>query len=214
MLRPSGEDEAWIARCDLEKGAGEGGESRTEAGAERGEEAVGARGVVAHVEQLGGNAERAREKIRVDAEEAGEALQRSHLALKRGVGEGELVLLGLIAFGNALLAREFVGEFAEAGGVARARQPVLRGLLERVEGAGQRALRLTGDGGLVGGTQAGIVQNALVLRKEQIADLLLLAKKLLVERVETGELLIGELACVILSARHEAPRKKVFSNQF
>lgn len=105
------------------------------------------------------------------------------MALEGGVGEGELILLGLIGFGNSLLAREFVGEFAEAGGVARAREAVLRGLLERVEGAGERALRLAGDRGFVGGTEAGIVQDALKLREQEIPDLLLLAKELLVERV-------------------------------
>jgi len=128
-----------------------------------------------------------------------------------GVGESQLVLLRLAGFGNSLLAREIVGEFAEAGGVARAREAVLRGLLERVEGTGERALRLSGDGRFVGRAKAGIVQDALILREQKIADLLLLAEKLLIERVQAGKLLIGELTCVVLCAAHGTPREKVFS---
>ena len=177
-----------------EKRAGEGAEGGAETAAERGEEAAAAaRGVSADIEQFGGNAERAAKKIGVDAEEAGETLQRGHLALEGGVGEGELILLRLASFGNSLLAREFVGEFAEAGGVARACEAILRGLLERVESAGERALRLAGDGGFVCGAEAGIFENALVLRKQKIVNLLLLAKELLVERVQAGARL-GRLA--------------------
>ncbi len=190
-----------------EQRAGEGGESRSEAGAERGEEAAGvARSVGASIQELSGNSESAAEKVGVDTEQAGEALQGGHLALKRGVGEGELIFLGLAGFRNSFLTREFIGEFAEAGGVSRTRQAILRGLLERVKGAGERALGLAGDGSFVGRTEARIVQNALILRKQEIADLLLLAKELLVERVQAGELLIGELASVVLGAGHEAPR--------
>jgi len=164
-----------------EEGAGESAEGRAEAAAERREEAAtAARGVVADVEEFGGNAEGAAKKIGVDAIKAGEALQGGHLALKGGVGEGQLILLGLAGFGNSLLAREFVGEFAEAGGVAGARDTVCRGLLEGIESAGERTLRLTGDGSLVGGAEARIVQDALILWEQQIADLLLLAEELLV----------------------------------
>jgi hypothetical protein len=60
-----------------------------------------------------------------------------HLALERGIAEGELVLLDLIPFRNSLLAAgEFIGEFAEAGGVVGARGAICGGLLQRVEGAG------------------------------------------------------------------------------
>src|SRR6266849_1169218 len=187
----------------LEKRAGER--------AERGEEAaaVAARGVRTDVEQLRRNAQRAAEKIGVHAEKAGEPLQRSHLALKSGVGEGELVLLRLASLRNSLLAREFVGQFAEAGGVARARQAVLRGLLERIESAGQRTLRLPGHRGFVRRTETRIVQNALILRKQQIPDLLLLAEELLVERVDIGALLISQLSrCCLCAASHGTPRKE------
>ena len=51
------------------------------------------------------------------------------------------------------------------------------------------------DFGFVRGAQAGIIQNALVLRKQKIPDLLLLAEKLLIERVNLCALLIGHLAC-------------------
>jgi hypothetical protein len=78
------------------------------------------------------------------------------LALKGVVGERELVLLRLIPFRDGFLAREAVGEFAEAGGVAGARDAVRGGLLERVEGAGDCALRLSRDGGFVGGAEAGL----------------------------------------------------------
>jgi hypothetical protein len=94
--------------------------------------------------------------------------------------------------------REIVDEFAEAGGVARARQAVLRGLLERIERAGQRALRLSGYRGSVRGAQAGIVQDGLVLRQQRVSDLLLLAEKLLVERVDIGALLISHFARHVL----------------
>ena len=96
-------------------------------------------------------------KIGVHGKEAGEPLQRGHLALESSVGKGELVLLGLAGLRNSLLARELVGELAEAGGVALAREAVLGGLLERIEGAGQRALRLAGHGGFVRRAEAGIV---------------------------------------------------------
>ena len=150
-----------------EERAGQGAESGAQAGAEGGEKsAAAARGVVADVEELCGNAQRAAEEIGVHAEEAGESLERGHLALEGGVGEGQLILLRLAGFGNSLLAREFVGELAEAGGVARAREAVLRGLLERIEGAGKRALRLTGHRGFVRGAEARIVQDALDIEAE------------------------------------------------
>jgi hypothetical protein len=66
-------------------------------------------------------------------------------------------------------------------------------LLQRIEGAGDGALGLAGDGGFVGGAEAGIVQNALELRVELIAGLLLLIQELLVLGVDVGELLIGEI---------------------
>src|SRR6266851_7461814 len=122
----------------LEKCAGQSAERGAQAGAERGEEsaAVAARSVCARIQQFRGDTERAAEEIGVYAEEAGEALQRGHLPLKGGVGEGQLILLGLAGLRNSLLARKLVGELAESGRVARARQAVLRGLLERIEGAG------------------------------------------------------------------------------
>jgi hypothetical protein len=49
------------------------------------------------------------------------------LALEGGIGEVELVLLGLASFGNSLSARKIVGEFAEAGGIAGARGAICRG---------------------------------------------------------------------------------------
>jgi len=142
----------------------------------------------------------AAEKIGVHAEEAGEALQRGHLALEGGVAEGQLILLRLIPCRNALLARKVVGKIGEAGGVARARGAICGGLLQRIESAGQRALRLRGDRGLVGGTKARITGNALELRHERVAELLLIAEKLLVQRIDAGELLVGELLRCYLSA--------------
>src|SRR6266850_4141822 len=122
---------------ESEERAGQSAERRAQAGAERREEAATrtAGGICARVQELRGNAQRAAEQVGVDAVEAGETLQRGHLALKRGVREGELIFLRLACFGNSLLAREFVGEFTEAGGVARAREAILRGLLQRIEGA-------------------------------------------------------------------------------
>src|SRR6266849_8658756 len=75
----------------LEKRARESAERGAQAGAERGEEsaAVAARGIGADVQQLRGDAQRAAKEIGVHAEKAGKPLQRSHLALKSGVGEGE-----------------------------------------------------------------------------------------------------------------------------
>jgi hypothetical protein len=115
------------------------------------------------------------------------------LALEGGVGEGQLILLGLIPFRNGFLAGEVVGEFAEAGGVAGARDAIRGGLLERIEGARDRSLGLAGDGGFVGGTEAGVVQDALELSVEQIVTLLLLIKELRGLVVDVREILIGEL---------------------
>ena len=95
-------------------------------------------------------------------------MQRGHLALEGGVAEGELILLRLIPCRNSLLAREVVGEIGEAGGIARARGAIRGGLLQRIECAGQRALRLRGDRSFVGGTQAGIVRDALKLRTSKL----------------------------------------------
>ena len=103
-------------------------------------------------------------------------MQRGHLSLEGGVAEGELILLGLIPFRDSLLTREVIGEIGEAGGVARARGAIGGGLLQCVEGAAQRALRLRGDSGFVGGTQAGIIGDALELRHQRIAELLLIAQ--------------------------------------
>src|SRR6266852_2860560 len=151
----------------LEKRAGHTAERATESRPDRGKESpAAARGVGARVEQFRGDAERSPEQIRVHAEEARKALQRGHLALKSGVGKGELVLLRLACRGNSLLARELVGEIGKAGGIARACQTVLRRLLQRIECAGQRALRLPGHRGFVSGAQTGIVQDALKLREE------------------------------------------------
>src|SRR6266852_5067908 len=172
--------------------------------------AVAAGGVGADVEEFRWDAERAAEEVRVHAKEAGEALQCGHLPLKGRVCEGELVLLGLASFGNSLLARELVGELAESGGVARARQAVLRGLLERIEGAGERALRLPSHRGFVRRAQAGIVENALKLRQQRVTDLLLLAEELLIERVDIGSLLIGHLPGVDLcAASHGSPPERL-----
>jgi hypothetical protein len=44
---------------------------------------------------------------------------------------------------------------------------------------------------LIRGAQAGIVQDALILRQKRVADLLVLAQKLLVQCVGAGELLIS-----------------------
>jgi len=186
----------------LKKRARQRAERGAEAGAERGEESAAgiARSIGAHVEEFRGDAERAAEEIGVHAKEAGEALHRGHLALKRSVGKGQLIFLRLAGFRNSLLARELVGEFAEAGGVARARKAVLRGLLERIESAAQRALRLPGHGGFVGRAEAGIIQDALILRQQSASDLLLLAEELLVERVNVGALLVGHLPGVGLCA--------------
>src|SRR5262249_13999259 len=137
--------------------------------AEGAEKAVGARDAGADAEELAGNAERAAEEVGVYAEEAGEALQGGHLARERSVIERELILLRLIPFRDGFLTREVISEFAEAGGVVGARQAVRGGLRERVEGAGDPALRLCGDSGLLRGREAGIVQDALELRVEQIA---------------------------------------------
>jgi hypothetical protein len=125
-------------------------------------------------------------------------LQGGHLALERGIAEGELVLLGLLPFRNSLLAGEFIGEFAESGGVVAARGAICGRLLQRVEGAGERALRLPGDRGFVGGTQAGIVGDTLELRREAVAELLLPAEELLIECVDAGELLVGHFARDVL----------------
>ena len=84
-------------------------------------------------------------------------MKRGHLTLESSVGEGELILLSLAGFGNSLLTREFVGELAKTSGIARAREAILRGLLERVERAGERALGLAGHGGFVGRAEARIV---------------------------------------------------------
>jgi len=120
-------------------------------------------------------------------------LQRGHLALKRGVGEVELILRGKITGGNSLLARKFIFQITEPGGVVGARNAILRGLLQRIERAGKRALRVAGDRSLVGWAEAGIVQDALVLREQRIANLLLRAEKLIVQRVGVGQLLVGKL---------------------
>src|SRR6267154_2752642 len=194
----------WQRIENSEKRAGEGAKGGAEAGTERGEEsaAASARSVVANVEKFRGDAKSAAEEIGVHAKEAGEALERGHLALEGGVAEGQLVLLGLAGFRNSLLTRKFVGEVAEARGIARARKAVLRGLLERIESAGERALGLSGHRGFVGRAEAGIVENALKLRNQRVANLLLLAEELLVHRVEAGELLISELASLRLCARH------------
>jgi hypothetical protein len=68
----------------------------------------------------------------------------------------------------------------------------------KASNAPQRALRLRGNRGFVGGTQAGIVGNTLKLRHERIAELLLIAEQLLVQRVDAGQLLVGEFAWDVL----------------
>src|ERR1700733_2045508 len=157
----------------LQKGAGEAAYCGAEAGAggvaERAEEAGWARGGGSGAKKLRGDAERAAEEIGVDAVQAAESLQGSHLSLEGGVAKAELVLGGLIPFRGCLLAGEFVGEVSEAGGVVGARDAVGGGLLERVEGAGDRALRLRGDSGFVGGAEAGTVAVGLISRRKDAA---------------------------------------------
>src|SRR5438093_11300688 len=106
----------------LKKRARQRAKRGAEAGAERGEEAAAgiARSGGAHIQEFRGDAERAAEEIGVHAEEAGEALQRGHLALTRGAGAGQLILLRLTGFRNSLLPGELVGEFRDAGGAGRA----------------------------------------------------------------------------------------------
>src|SRR3989475_10925500 len=174
-----------------EQCAGEGAECRAEGAAERGEKSRRARGVGADVEQLRGNSQGTAEQAGVHAIKSGDALQRSHLPVERGVGEGQLVLLRGAGRFPALRAGQLIGEFAEAGGVARARQAVRRGLLQRVEGAGERAERPAGDRSFVGRGQAGIVENILILRQQDVARLSKLRLKLLIESVRGRALLIG-----------------------
>jgi hypothetical protein len=188
----------------LQEQTREGGECAADSGAgavaECAEEAAGARGVGADAEKLRRNAERAAEEIGVDAVKAAESLQGSHLSLEGGVAEIELILGGLIPFRGCFLASEFVGEIGEAGGVACARNSIRGGLLERVEGASDRALRVRCDGGFVGGAEAGIVEHALELRREDAAELLLLAEEALVECVDARKLRISELLRLSLGA--------------
>src|ERR1700730_984846 len=91
----------------LQERAGECAEGRAQPGDEGGEEAATctAGGICARVQKIRRNAQRAAEEIGVDAIEAGESLQRGQLALKRGIGERELILLRLACFRNSLLAR-------------------------------------------------------------------------------------------------------------
>src|SRR5262249_52350059 len=107
-----------------------------------------------------------------------------------------------VGLGNSLLARQFVFEIAEAGGVVGAGDAILRGLLERIERGSQRTLGGAGDGGFIGWTKAGIGEDGLVLREQRVADLLLRAEELIVERVDAGELLVGEFLCLGLGAGH------------
>src|SRR5581483_7100316 len=193
----------------LEKRAGERAERAAQRRAKRGEEAAVVAGSVgADVEQLRGNAQAAREEVRVHTEQAGQALQGGRAALERGIREVELILRGLIGLGDDLLPREFVLEIAESRGVAGACHAVLRRPLQRGEGAGQRALRRAGNGRFVRGAEARIVQDGLELRHEEIADLLLRAEELLVQRVDVRQLLIGELASLCLCATgHGSPQE-------
>lgn len=198
---------------ELEERAGERAERATERGAERGKEPAGiARSIGADVEQLRGDAQRAAKQIRIHAEEPGEALQCRHLPLKSRIGEIQLIPLRLVAFGNSLLPGQLVGEVGKARGVARARQAVLRRLLERIEGAGERTLRLSRHRCFVRRAESGIVQNILKLRQEEIPDLLLVPEKLLVHCVDVRELLIGQLPRLCLCATsHENLREEVKS---
>ena len=193
-----------MIRSRLQEEAGEGAEGAAQAAAggvsERREEAAGARGVGSDAEKLRRDAERAAEEIGIDAVETAEALQCSHLSLEGGVAEAELILRGLIPFRSSFLARELVGESRETGGVIGACDAVGGRLLERIEGAGDRALRVRCDGGFVGGAEAGIVEDALELRRENAAELLLLAEEALVECVDAGKLLIGKLLRLGLGA--------------
>src|SRR5882757_2548633 len=199
----------------LQKRGGERAEGSAERRAERREKSTAAaRSIGASVQQFRRDAETTREQIGVDAEEAGESLQRSHLSLKGSIGEVELIALGLASFGNSLLARQVVGEFAEAGRIARAGGAICRGLLERIERTGERALRLSGDGSFIGGAEAGIIQNILKLWHEQIADLLLLAKELLVQRINVGKLLVGQLPCLVLCTASHGKTSEVVSRKF
>ena len=140
------------------------------------------------------DAESAAEKIGVDAVEAGESLERGVLLLQGGVGEGDLILLREAGFLLGFLAGQFVGEIGEARGVAGARDTIVSGLLEGIEGTGEGSLRLGGDGGLGCGAVARIVEDVLILCCELTAERLLLAEQLLIECVCLRELLVGEFA--------------------
>src|SRR2546426_3404732 len=133
-----------------EQCAGEGAEGRAEGTSQRGEKSRRTRGVGADIEQLRGDSQGAAEQAGIHPIQSGDALQRGHLPVESRVGEGQLVLLRGAGRFPAPRARQLVGEFAEAGGVARARQAVGRGLLQRVEGAGERAERPAGDRSFVG----------------------------------------------------------------
>jgi hypothetical protein len=137
----------WLEQC-----AGQSAKGGAESGAQRGEESLAAPASIgANVQQLRRNGKRFAEKVGIDAVEAGKPLQGGDLVLIGCVGEGKLVLLGLIPFRDGFLARESVGEFAEAGGVAGSRDAIGCRLLQQIEGTGDRALRLRCDGGLLRG---------------------------------------------------------------
>jgi hypothetical protein len=126
----------WLEQC-----ARQSAKRGAEPGAQGGEESLAApAGIGTNVQQLRRNAERFAEKVGIDTVEAREALQRGHLVLVGGVGESELVLLGLIPFRHGFLPREIVGQFTEAGGVAGSRDAIGCRLLQRIKRAGDRAL--------------------------------------------------------------------------
>jgi len=71
------------------------------------------------------------------------------------VGEGKLILLRLAGFRNSLLARELVSEFAEAGGVAGAREAFCA-VAGANRSAGKRALRWPVTAALSAGLRPGL----------------------------------------------------------
>src|SRR5579863_1309118 len=158
-------------------------------------ERVGAAGshAGAIAEELRGNAQSAREHVGVNSIEAAEALQGAGLLLLGIVGEGDLILVGGGGLLLSLAARELVERVGKAGGIVGAREIICGALGKCVEGAGERALRGSGDGGLLRLSVAGIGEHVLIGGDDAVAESVLLGQELLVGGVNGGAFLIGVL---------------------
>src|SRR5208282_2803971 len=144
------------------------------------------------------------EQTRIHAVERGDALQARHHVVLLLLGELDLILLRGRGALLCLGAPQVVEHGAVAGGIVRLGQAVRGALAQGIECGVDGALALPGDVGLLL-RRVALVEELLVLREQDAAQVLGFAQELLVDLVLERGLLVNVGARGAGGTSHEGP---------